>query len=259
MVPPMSTTTASPGCDHPVGHLVVRAGAVRARSRRSRSRRARAPRPGSRRRCPPPPPARSARPAATAAPGRAPGRSPRPASRSAATSAGDLAHPQVAQDRAGQHLLGAGQRGAGTAAPSAPTCGRTARPRRPRRAAWPPAHTGRRSRPTGSSPGRARRPGTPGRRAARAAARPGTGRRRPGTTRQVSRSSCVRVVAGQVAQVRSGGEQQRLQAGLAAAAAAAGAGPLDTNSAQVSSLVINHGAARRQLGGPGPGAHRVLI
>ena len=111
--------------------------------------------------------------------------------RSASTSAGRLAHPQRAQHRAGQGLLGVGKRRRGAAAPARPTSGRPpirrgAR-RGPRAAAGATARTRRRSRRQ-PRPHRGRRRQRPRLPAARAAARRASARPLAGSTRQVSRS-----------------------------------------------------------------------
>ena len=114
-----------------------------------------------------------------------------PAARSASTSAARLAHPQLAQDRAGEHLLGAGHRGPESAAPSRPTCGRRAdhgagtgeRASHQRVRVVGLAPGARISTPSAADGRRLRRP------AARGRARPRPGRPPAGRTRQVSRSS----------------------------------------------------------------------
>ena len=107
-------------------------------------------------------------------------------------------------------------RGRAAPGPSRPTCGR---PRATRGASGRSAGD-QRVRVVGLVPGeRSRRPASPsGRRlrrpAARGAGRRRSGRRPAGATRQVSRSSGERVVAGEVAQVRPRRHQQRVEPGL---------------------------------------------
>ena len=120
-----------------------------------------------------------------------------------------LADAQLLHERARRARCGSPGTRPGARRPARPTCGRRRRPwpRRPR--GRPRARTGRRSRPTR----RCRRR----RRQATAAGRSSAGTTRvgspsAGSTRQVSRSSGERVVPGEVAQVRSGGDQQGVDA-----------------------------------------------
>ena len=126
-----------------------------------------------------------------------------------------LAHAQLAQHRAGGDLLGAGQRGAEaqrharahmrSATPTRATC---------RAAARRPGRTGRRSRPRAPSPGRGRPPGD-----ACAAGSSSRGTTRNGLARRGQHQAgepleLDGVVAGDVAQVGAGRQEQGVEARL---------------------------------------------
>ena len=217
MVPPMSTTTASPALQHPAGRRRGAGWPRSARRRRSRSRPGRGP-PRRSRRLMSAATCRSVRPARSQPGTRACTRSmASPAARSAATSAGLLRARSARRAMLARSWRRRAARRA-AAAPSAPTSGPTARPGRvpgPSRPATSAYGSSVSSQAMISRP----RPPAGDAWAAGSSSRGTTrnGRRRPGRPRHGQAGQpleLVRVVAGQVAQVRSGGEQQRVQARL---------------------------------------------